>query len=175
MQNISLHQQFCRDLFVIASPASSSSPEKKANTRQPVKAAHSDRCHTEVKNCSLSGISRAPANAQLYYPSIHQVHSNRHTMKKTDKTQAIDNMAGSCLCCSATPALAPSLPFFFCHCVATNTPFGPWSNCAETLERAVLVIAVVVCTLLGIKRKVRFSEPMNHKEPFHCLTSIADS
>lgn len=82
---------------MIASPASSSSPEKKANTRQPVKAAHSDRCQTEAKNCSLSGISRAPANAQLYYPSIHQVHSNRHTMTKTDRTQAIDNMAGSCL------------------------------------------------------------------------------
>lgn len=141
--------------------------KKKANTRQPVKAAHSDHCQSEEKNCSLSGLSLASPNAQLYYLSIHQVHSNHHTMKKTDRTQAIDNMAGSCLSLLLGYSCSrPSLPFFFCHCVATNTPFWQWSNCAETLERAWLVIAMVVYTLLGVIRRVRFSEPINHEEPF---------
>lgn len=120
----SSEQQFCRDLFVIASPATSNSLEKKANTRQPVKAAHSNHCQSEAKNCSLSGLSPPSPNAQLYYPSIHQGHSNRHTMQKTDRTQAIDNMAGSCLSLLLGYSCSrPSPPFLFCHCVATNTPF----------------------------------------------------
>lgn len=105
--------------------------KKKANTPQPAKAAHSDPCQSEAKSCSLSELSPASANAQLYYPFTHQVHSNHYTMKKTDRTQAIDNMAGSCLSLLLGYSCSrPSLPFF-CHCVATNTPFCQRSNCTK--------------------------------------------
>lgn len=87
--------------------------KKKANIRPPVKAAHSERCQSEAKNCSLSGLLAVSPNAQLNCSSTHQVHSNHHTVKKTDRTQAIDNMAGSYLSLLLGYSCSrPSLPPF---------------------------------------------------------------
>lgn len=141
--------QFCCSLLVIAPSASLKAARKKANTSQAVKAAESDRCQSEAKNCSLPRLSLASHDAQLEYSSIYQVHSNRHLKKRKlwQKTSDPLYMAGSCLslCCSGDSCSHPSLFFFCCHCAATNTPFWQWFNCAETLEHAELVISG--CTL----------------------------
>lgn len=139
--------RFCGGLFVFAPSASLNAKKnenKKKQTSEAVKAAPSDRCQSEAKNCSLPGICPASPDAQSDYSPIYQLHSNHHLNKRKlwGKTSDPLNMAGSCLSLLLCNSCSrPSLLFFSRHCVATNTPFWQWLNCAETLKRAELIIA----------------------------------